>query len=101
MRYIAENVLAKAKFVAGEYEAALAGVRRSLVANPDFTPSRIFEAACLVNLGRLEEARESMHRVMERTPNIRAATLRERLLTLDDDTLESIIAPLRAAGLPE
>jgi uncharacterized protein (DUF362 family) len=59
------------------------------------------EAVCLVRLGRNEEARESVRRVLELLPDTRVATLRERLINAHALGFDRIAADLRAAGLPE
>ena len=100
LRYMAEHARTVANVAAGEYEAALECVRHSLVANPDFPPARVLEAACLVRLGRLDEARASLGLVLERSPDTSVATLRERLL-MHDGIFDDIVTDLRAAGLPE
>jgi TolB-like protein/class 3 adenylate cyclase/Tfp pilus assembly protein PilF len=101
LRFIPEFAVASAKLSDDDDEAALAGMRRALAANPSFVPARTVEAVCLVRLGRNEEARESVRRVLELSPDTRVATLRERLINAHALGFDRIAAELRAAGLPE
>ena len=101
LRYVPEHAVAVARLAAGENEDALACARRALAVNSDFVPARLSEAICLVRLNRLEEARASLRLVLERSPDTRVATLRERLATFDDGIFDDIVTDLRAAGLPE
>ena len=101
MRHMPETSGAMAKLAAGENEAALECTRRALAANSVFPPAPVFEAVCLVRLGRPEEARASLRLVLESAPDTNVATLRERLLNVDASMFEDIVTDLRAAGLPE
>ncbi len=100
LRYMPEQARTLAKVAAGEIEAALECARLALVANPEFPPARVMEAACLVRLGRLEEGRASLRLVLERSPDTSVSTLRERILT-HDGILDDIVTDLREAGRPE
>ena len=101
LRYIPEFAVASTKLAAGDDEAALAGMRRALAVNPSFMPARTLEAVCLIRLGRNEEARESVRRVIDASPDTRVATLRERLLNANALGFDRIAADLRAAGLAD
>ena len=101
LRYMSEIAIAATALMAGDTEAALAGVRRALAANPVFAPARTVEAVCLIRLGRDAEARDSVRHVLEIAPDTRIATLRERLLLANSLGFEQIAADLLAAGLPE
>ena len=76
-------------------------MRRALAVNPSFMPARTLEAVCLIRLGRNEEARESVRRVIDASPDTRVATLRERLLNANALGFDRIAADLRAAGLAD
>jgi adenylate cyclase len=101
MRYIPETAVATVRMVEGDREAALAGLQRALAVNPAFAPARIFEAACLARLGRLDEAKDSLRRLLEKAPDTRIATLRERTLNIDDLIFDAVVNDLRSIGLPE
>ena len=59
------------------------------------------EAVCLTRLGRGEEAKESVRRVIEVAPDCRISTLSERAFLVTALGFEQIAAELRAAGMPE
>ncbi|HEY5790246.1 MAG TPA: tetratricopeptide repeat protein [Gammaproteobacteria bacterium] len=101
LRHIPECTLAAAKMAAGDYHAALGCVRRSLDANPVFTPGLTTLALCLVRLGRVEEARATVQRLVEIAPDTRIATLQERYLFTNGLGFARIAEDLRAVGLPE
>jgi len=101
LRHIPECTLSVAKLAAGQHEAALVCVRRGLEANPVFTPGLTTLAICLVRLGRIEEARATVHRMVEIAPDTCVATLQERYLFSNGLGFERMVADLRVAGLPE
>ena len=101
LRHMAETTLAAAKLAAHQYEAALVFVRRALEANPVFSPGLTTLALCLVRLGRIEEARATVRRLLEIAPDTRVATLQERYLFANSLGFDHIVADLRLAGLPE
>lgn len=101
LRHIPECTLAVASLAAGENEAALIHVRKGLEANPAFTPGLTTLALCLVRLGRIEEAREAVRRIIEIAPDTRVANLQERYLFANGLGFERVVADLRVAGLLE
>jgi len=101
LRHIPESTIAVAELVAGRNEAGLAHLHRALEANPHFTPALTILAICLVRLGRLEEARATVGRLLGMSPDTRLSTLHERLLFSNSLGIDSIIADMRTAGLPE
>jgi TolB-like protein/Tfp pilus assembly protein PilF len=101
LRHIPESTLAVASLAAGQNEAALIHVRRGLEANPVFTPGLTTLALCLIRLGRIEEARAAVHRIIEIAPDTRVANLQERYLFANGLGFDRVVADLRVAGLPE
>lgn len=101
LRHIPECTLAVASLAAGENEAALIHVRKGLEANPAFTPGLTTLALCLVRLGRIEEAREAVRRIIEIAPDTRVANLQERYLFANGLGFDRVVADLRVAGLLE
>jgi len=101
LRYVFETAAACAKIVEGDIEDALAGLQRSLVVNPSFSPGRVLEAACLSLLGRMDDAEDSLRRVLDVAPDTRISVIRERTLSVDDIIFDAIADPLRRIGLPE
>ncbi|SLN45377.1 adenylate/guanylate cyclase domain-containing protein [Oceanibacterium hippocampi] len=101
LRHIPESALAAAHLASGEHDAALACARRALEANPVFSPGLTTLALCLVRLGRAEEARATVRRLLEIAPDTRLATLQERYLFANGLGVERVVADLRLAGLPD
>ena len=101
MRHVPEGVRAVARLAAGEDQAALAAARRCVEANPAFAPGLTTLALCLVRCGRVDEARSTMRRVLDIAPDTGAATLHERFLFANGLGIDTVIADLRLAGLPD
>jgi len=100
LRYLSEIVIASANLVAGQTETALADARRGLEVNPAFPPGLTVLTLALVRLGRIEEARLTMRRLLELSPDTSLATLSERLLFFDTLGADRVVAELQQAGLP-
>ena len=75
--------------------------RRALDAGPGFAPGITIVVLCLVRLGKLEEARSTVRRLIDIAPDTRLATLPERFLFARSLGLDRTVAEMRAAGLPE
>lgn len=101
LRHISHAMLAVANLAAQEPEAALTYARKSVDAHPLFAPGITTLALCLVALGRLDEARQTIRRLLEIAPDTCVATLHERYLPTNGLGLDRVVADLRAAGLPE
>ncbi len=101
LRHISETTSAAAMLAVGQREEALVCARRGLEANPVFGPGLTVVALCLVGLGRNDEARAHICRLLEIAPDTRIATLKERFLYANSFDFDRVVADLRAAGLPE
>ena len=101
LRHIPECTLAAAALAAGDDASALGRVQRGLEANPAFTPGLTTLALCQVRLGLIDEARETVKRMVAIAPDTRIGTLEERYLFSNGLGFERIAVDLRAAGLPE
>ncbi len=64
------------------------------------TTYRVLGSA-LAHLGRIDEARAAVTRLLELAPNLTVSGLRERWPLRNKETLEMILEGLRLAGLPE
>jgi adenylate cyclase len=92
--------LAYAHYFAGDFEQAAFAASRSAQANPQFSPPLIIRVAALAKLGRDDEARASVPRLLELWPNftvggsmaIEYTSLEHRAMVADG---------LRRAGVPE
>ena len=58
-------------------------------------------APALVQLGRMQEARAAVAKLLELSPQVSVSRLRANWPIRDADTLESILSGLSSAGLPE
>jgi TolB-like protein/class 3 adenylate cyclase/Tfp pilus assembly protein PilF len=93
-----------AKLAAGRDEEAVVWLNRSIELNPNWATPRLWLAAALVQLGRLEEACESARAGLERNPSFTIARLRSSAFSDNAAFLagrERVYDGLRRAGLPE
>ena len=86
-----------AQYFAGEYEEALASLKR--MSNPP-NGARRTHAAVLVRLGRVEEARAVIAAFREQSPDFTVSTM-ENFAFQNRTYLERWMEDLRTAGLPE
>jgi adenylate cyclase len=86
-----------AQYFTGEYEEALASLKR--MSNPNNGTRRTL-AAVLVRLGRVEEARAVIAAFREQAPDFTVSTM-ENFPFQNRTDLERWMEDLRTAGLPE
>lgn len=87
-----------AQYFTGEYEEALASLKRmSNLPNG----ARTILAAVLVRLGRIEEARAVIAAFREQEPDFTLATMEQRHTFQNRTYIERFMEDLRTAGLPE
>ena len=101
LRHMPEAVLGAAKLAAGDAETALRHINKGREANPLFAPNLTTLALCLVRLGRHDEARAAVQRLLELAPDTSLANLEERYLFANALGFARIATELRGAGLPE
>ncbi len=88
-------------YAMGQYEEAIAALKRSLTQNPDhFSPHRTL-AVIFSELGREEEAQAEVAEMLRISPNATLRGQKERMPFKDESTLERYMEGLRKAGLPE
>ena len=88
-------------YAMGQYEEAIAALKRSLARNPDhFSPHRAL-AVIFSELGRKEEARAEVAEMLRISPGASLEGERERIVFKDQAVLERYLEGLRKAGLPE
>jgi tetratricopeptide (TPR) repeat protein len=91
------GILGSAYYQVGQYKEALATLKRDN--NPNFFAHRT-RAAVYVQLGRLEEARAEVSKILEINPDYTLESA--KLLPYKDETRrECLINDLRTAGVPE
>ncbi len=93
--------LGHAQYLVGQYEEAIAVLKRSFTRNPDQLPSHLDLAVIYCELGRKEEARSEVAEVLRISPRASLEGQRERMLFKDQAVLERYLENLRKAGLPE
>lgn len=87
--------------MAGQFDEAIQWTSRALRERPSFAPALRFHAACLVELGRVEEARETVAHLQQLEPELTISALRRRAPIFDPQLLNAYLDRLRNAGLPE
>jgi adenylate cyclase len=90
-----------AHLMASDYGEALDWTRRALRERPTFGPALRFHAASLAELGRLDEARDIIARLLKLEPNLTLSVLRDRAPIGDPRLMAAFLEALRKAGLPE
>jgi TolB-like protein/class 3 adenylate cyclase len=97
---------ANAKLHLGEYEQAVAWLRRAIEANRNYPMAFFYLAAALAQLGRLDEARSAVKAGLALNPAFTLSRTRASGSALSDDPAylaghENILEGLRKAGVPE
>ena len=85
----------------GQYEKAIAALKRSLTHNPDFSPSHGTLAVIYNKLGRMEEARAEVAEILRISPWASLDEARQGWAFKDQAVLKRYLDSLRKAGLPE
>ena len=98
--YIAAFALAFARLLTGRAEETVAHARKAIEGNRNFAFSYCALALACARLDRRREALEALRDLRRAAPGFRIGTLR-RIRFADAAALQSDIALLRAAGLPE
>ena len=93
--------LAAAHLAAGRYEEAIEWADRSLAAQPNYRPALRVKVICCVHLGRNDEARDWLGRLLELEPGLTIARLKARVPQVSSLFLGRYDDALREAGLPE
>jgi len=101
LRHVQETILSAVKLARSDAEAALQHAHQAVQANPGFTPGLTSLALCLIALGRTEEARATVGRVLQLAPDARLANLAERYLPANLVGIERLVHDLRLAGMPD
>lgn len=99
--YLYHNGVAIAQIVAGRYEAAVVEAEQSLTLQPASVPAARYKVAALGLLGRVEEARPVVRKMLADDPTLRLSTAHLRLPHLRAQDMARFIEGLRRAGTPE
>src|SRR5260370_30938992 len=92
-----------AHFMAGRYEEASAWCDKTLHERPDYPPALRMKAATCGLLGRLDEGRAWVERLLIVNPDTTVSSLRlyYRIMMKKPGSLDAFLDGLRKAGLPE
>jgi tetratricopeptide (TPR) repeat protein len=100
--YMFKAALAFAHTVAGQYEDALEWVDQSLRDQERFVPAIRYRAALCGHLGRSEEGREWLRRLLDVRPGLTIARYTREASIYQPPEIRAIFADgFRRAGLPE
>ena len=94
-------LLGFATFLTGRYGEALEHIERSVRLNPSIPGPYRLRAACLSELGRMEEARAALAEFLRFVPGATIASMRAQLPLKNPDDFERYASALRRIGLPE
>jgi TolB-like protein/Tfp pilus assembly protein PilF len=89
-----------ARFVTGRPEEAVAFYEQFLTVLPDFSYALLYLAACQVELGQLEAARETVAKIRASSPDMTASYVGKLLSARDPALVERLLGALETAGLP-
>ena len=93
--------LAYAHFAAHRFEEAAAAASQAMQANPRFTVPYILRTAALAEIGRSDEARAMVQRLLELEPGITATTAIRSARYAKAENIGALGNALRKAGLPQ
>jgi adenylate cyclase len=83
------------------YEEAIGWLERSLQLVPSWPPTLLWATSTYAHLGRLDEARAALERLVRVWPGYSLSRAREIARGYDPVSLEAVVDGLRKAGLPE
>ena len=90
-----------AHFVEGNYEQGATCAKKALAQNPRFAIALRLLAACLAKMGALDQASDTMKKILEIEPQLTASRLRARLPFMPQDIWTNLKEGLVLAGLPK
>lgn len=99
-RYVLETARASALFQMGDVEGAELCARSAGATNPAFETAIRLHVASLVELGRMDEARQALVRLQTASPNETVGFLRQTLAFRPKSRADRLLEALKKAGLP-
>ncbi len=93
--------LAMTASMTGRNEEAIVWARKAIQVNPQFAGGHRSLAASLGHLGRFDDARDALAKLLELLPQMTIVQARENLPIKHEVDLEHYLDGLRKAGLPE
>ena len=95
------SAVATSHFLADRHEEALTAATKALAEGPDYDPALRVLAASYASLGRQEQAKAVVAKLLSLDPQLSMSTLRQRLAPFKEDAFGRFARALRKAGLPE
>jgi tetratricopeptide (TPR) repeat protein len=100
--YMFSGGLAFAHFIAGQYEEALEWAERCLQEQPRFSSAISIKVVSCAHLGRIEEMRDWLSRMLALRPGLTIAGWKARVMRyFSPEILALYVEGFRKAGLPE
>jgi adenylate cyclase len=99
--FFAMSAIGCAYLMARRFEEALKWTSRALRERPTFAPALRFHAVCLVEVGLLSDARDTITTLLQQEPGLTVSKLRERAPVFDEKLMNTYLTGLHKAGLPE
>lgn len=93
--------LGRAYYTLGNYDDAIKSLTNALERNENAVPVRLFLAASYVHADRLDDAEWEIEQIMVLTPSATITHTRNTTPIQKPDLMESFLADLRKAGMPE
>jgi tetratricopeptide (TPR) repeat protein len=88
-----------ARLMARRFADAIKWTSRALRERPNFAPALRFQAVCLVELGRMGEARDTVSQLLQLEPGLRVSTLRQRAPIFDPELMNAFFGWPSQGGL--
>jgi TolB-like protein/Flp pilus assembly protein TadD len=101
LTFFSTGNIALAHLVARRFEPAIEWADRTLCDRPRMVEMMRYKAAAYAHLGRLDEARIELNRMLAIDPEATIADFREYARFMAPEVLELFVTGLRLAGLPE
>jgi tetratricopeptide (TPR) repeat protein len=101
LHYAAQNGLAAAYFLAGQYDAAASWADRALHEQPNYSAAIRMAAASYAMAGRIDKAQSYMARALKLDPTLRAAKLKGIVPFRGKADAARYVDALRRAGMAE
>ena len=101
LKFFFWGVAGFAELIAGRYSESLVWLTKALRDNPGHVAAHRNLAACLGQMGRIEEAKVAAAELLAREPSFRISVFESKYPLRRPDDRERLLSGLRAAGLPE
>jgi adenylate cyclase len=88
-------------YLLGQTDSAIRAFRQSIERETEYLPAHTSLASIFGELGRMDEARDSVREILRLSPDFSIAVYMEGLSFSDPEILRRMEAGLRKAGLPE